>query len=385
MAETSGGSHAEPGATKSERRRGMYLDWAFRVLLGFCALPSLMSTIIVIGYYAHDLPGLTKGLLGFVPVPLACAVLMLPWRILLKNRAMQVVTLIAACIAAHRLYASSGTFKALAHSQTLFVLCCVILVAGVASLLLYTRHTRRKMWPVGVSAALVLVSFVFGAGNPQWSRYIFIWQVHYSPWKHDAANLPTNRDSTRRVLPKYTEWDARGRKTAEWTHPNGELLRTVFYSNGQKRMERLYAGGQFVTSWYPDGQMEYHYDRQTRRRRAWDPNGTPCEGEIRTTFPGSDWVESVRQYKDGYFDGVHRFWHRYGSRLMREMHYHDGLQDGVTKEWNSKGTLISEEHYVDGYRHGPRRRFREDGSLEWEETYVQGVLQGQRKAYSASK
>lgn len=385
MAETSGGSRAEPGATKPKRRRGVYLDWAFRVVLGLCAIPSLMSTILVIAYFAHSSSGLRRAFLGCAPIPLACAVLMLPWRILLKNRAMKVVTLIAACIAAHRLYASSGTFKALAHSQTLFILCCVILVAGVASLVLYTRHMRRKMWPVALSTTLVLICFVFGAGNPQWSRFIFIWQVHYSPWKQDAANLSTNRDSTRRVLPRYTEWDARGRKTAEWTHPNGELLRTVFYSNGQKRMERLYAGGQFVTSWYPDGQMEYHYDRQTRRRRAWDPNGAPREGEIRENPPGSYPVESVRQYKNGYFDGVHRYWHRRGGPLMRELHYRDGLQHGVTKEWNAQGVLTSEEHYVDGYRHGPRRRFREDGSLKWEETYAQGVLQGPRKTYPAPK
>jgi antitoxin component YwqK of YwqJK toxin-antitoxin module len=131
--------------------------------------------------------------------------------------------------------------------------------------------------------------------------------------------------------------------------------------------------------------MEYHYDRQTRRRRAWDPNGTPRQGEIRENPPGSGRVETVRQYKDGYFDGVHRYWHRPGGPLMRELHYRDGLQDGVTKEWNAQGVLTSEEHYVDDYRHGPRRRFRADGSLEWEETYDRGVLQGSRKTYPAPK
>lgn len=384
MTETSGGSHVDQGVIEQRGFIGILLDWGYRALLGLCALPALMSTIIVITYFAHS----ASALLIFVlcaPIPLACAVLILPWRILLKNRVMKTVTLIATCIAAHRLYASSGTFKALAHSQTLFVVCCVILVAGVVSLVLYTRHTRRKMWPVVVGTALVLVSFIFGTGNPQWSRYIFIWQVHYSPWKQDAANLPTNRAGTRRVLPKYTEWDARGHKTAEWTHPNGELLRTVFYPNGQKRMERLYAEGQFVTSWYPGGQMEYHHDRQTRRHRAWDPNGTPREGEVRENPPGSGSVETVRQYKDGYFDGAHRYWRRPGGPLMRERHYRDGQQHGVTKEWNAQGVLTSEEHYVDGHRHGSRRRFGEDGSLQWEETYARGVLQGGRKRHPAPK
>ncbi|MCP4644313.1 MAG: hypothetical protein GY851_27975, partial [bacterium] len=170
-----------------------------------------------------------------------------------------------------------------------------------------------------------------GTGNPQWSRYIFIWQVYYSPWKRDAANLPTNRGGTRSVLPKYTEWDARGRKMAEWTHPNGKLLRTVYYPNGQKRMERLYARGQFVTAWYPDGQMEFQYDPQTRQRRAWDPNGTPLDGEIRETLSGTYPVKVVRQYQDGYFHGVHRYWHSNDGPLRREEPYVEGRQHGVRK------------------------------------------------------
>ncbi|MHC4520086.1 MAG: toxin-antitoxin system YwqK family antitoxin, partial [Planctomycetota bacterium] len=299
MAETSGGNRTDPGPARPDRRAGVFLDWAFRVVLGLCALPALASTVIVVQYFAHDSSALPKVLLGVLPVPLACAVLILPWRILLKNRATKAVTLLAACVVAHRLYASSGMFKALAHSQGLFVLCGVILATGVASLVLYTRHIRRKMWPVALGTALVLICFVFGAGDPQWSRFIFIWQVHYSPWKQDAANLPTNRGDVRAVLPKYTEWDARGRRVREWTHPDGELLRTEFYPDGRKRMERLYGEDQFVTSWYPDGQMEYHYDRQTRRRRAWDPNGTPRDGEVRETLPGSHGARTVRQYEDG--------------------------------------------------------------------------------------
>jgi len=380
MAETSGASHLEPEATAPERRtRGAYLGWVFRVLLGLCALPSLMAAIITIGYFAHtDKPG---RLLGPLAVPLACAVLMLPWRILLKNRAVKGVAMIAACVAAHQLYASFATFKALVRSQTLFVLCGVILATGIASLVLYMRRTGRRLWPAALGSVLAVVCFIFGAGNPQWSKYIFIWQVHYSPWRRDAANLPTNRDDIRLTMPKYTEWDARGHKTTEWTHPDGKLLRTAYYPNGQKRMERLYAEDQFVTSWYPDGQMEYHYDRKTRRRRAWDPNGAPREGDVRTSFPNSNQVESLCRYSDGYFEGVHQFWHGQGGKLMREEHYRNGRQDGISRRWNAQGVLIEEERYVEGYRHGPRKRFRSDGSLEWEETYDRGVLQGSRKTY----
>ena len=76
-----------------------------------------------------------------------------------------------------------------------------------------------------------------------------------------------------------------------------------------KRLESLSAEDQFVTHWYPDGRMKDQYDRQTRRKRAWDPDGVPREGEVTSTFPGTDKVQSVCQYKDGYFDGVHRYWY----------------------------------------------------------------------------
>jgi len=381
MAETSETSHPEPGVTKKRGLLVILLDWGYRVLLGLCALPALMSALFVITYFAHSNSGPVK-LLLFAPIPLACIVLMLPWRILMKTRVMRVVTLLAACLATQRLYALTTAFKTLHRSRNFFLFCCLILAMGIVSLVLYTHRTKRKMWPIVLGTGLVVVSFIFGTGNPQWSRYIFIWQVYYSPWRTDAANLPTNRGGTREVLPKYTEWDARGRKTAEWTHPDGHLLRTVYYPSGQKRMERLYANGQFVTAWYPDGQMEYHYDRQTRQRRAWDRNGTPRDGEVHETITGT---KVIRQYRDGYLHGVHRYWHSHDDLLRREEPYVEGRLHGVRKEWNNKGVLTSEEYYVDDYRHGPRRRFREDGSLEWEETYERGVLKGQRRKFPAPK
>ncbi len=373
----SGGSQAERGGHRWE----VYLDWGYRVALAVCALPALLGTGIAIGVFAHDAGGLLRAAAGLLSVPLACAVLLLPWRILLKNRIMMAVTLVAGCVAAHQLYASFGMFKALAHSEAMFVVCGVVLGAGIASLVLYVRRSGRRVWPAATGSALAAICFVFGAGNPQWSKYIFIWQVHYPPWRRDAANLPTNRDDARLTLPKYSEWDRRGHKTTEWSHPDGRLLRTTYYPSGQKKMERLYAEDQFVTSWYPNGQMEYQYDRQTRRKRAWDPNGAPREGEVRTMFPDSNGVPSVAHYTDGYFDGVYQIFYRHSGSLAREERYRNGLQEGVAKHWNTQGVLIEEEHHADGYRHGPRRRFREDGSLEWEETYERGVLQGSRKIY----
>ncbi|MCX5644430.1 MAG: hypothetical protein NTZ17_07065 [Phycisphaerae bacterium] len=318
---------------------------------------------------------------GCLPGLLACIVLMLPWRLLFRSRVQTALALVAACVAAHQVYGSFSFWKETLAPSPRFVFCCIVPAVGTASLALYVHRAQRKVLPVALSLVLVLACFVFGNGDPQWSRWIFVWQVHYSPWRRDAENLPTNRGEVRLRLPKYTEWDAGGRKLREWTHPNSELLRTEYYPDGQKRMERLYAEDQFVTSWYPDGRMEYQYDRQTRQRRAWDPNGTPREGEVTTVCPGTDKVQSVCQYKNGSYDGVHRYWYQYGNQVMHEVHYRDGRMDGVVRAWNTEGTLTMEENYVDGYRHGLRRSFRSDGSLDWEETYAAGVLQGPRRVY----
>jgi len=356
-------------------------DWGFRGLLVVCTWPSLFATFALTVVFAQHPHSWTLAMGSCLPGLLACIVLMLPWRILFRNGATKALTLVAACVAAHQVYGSFSIWKGTIAPSPRFVFCCIVLAVGTASLVLYVRRMQRKVLPIALSLLPVLVCFVFGSGDPQWSRWIFVWQVHYSPWRTDAENLPTNRAQVRFGLPKYTEWDARGRKSREWTHPNGELLRTEYYPDGQKRMEGLYAEDQFSTRWYPDGRMKDQYDRQTRRKRAWDPNGTPREGEVTSTFPGTDKVQSVCHYRDGYFDGVHRYWYPHGNQVMYEAHYRDGRMDGVARRWSTEGVLETEENYVDGYRHGPRRWLRRDGSLEWEEIYVAGVQQGPREMY----
>jgi antitoxin component YwqK of YwqJK toxin-antitoxin module len=381
MTETTDEHRPEPGRTNARSRPAVSLDWGFRILLVLCAVPALLNAFALLAVFAHDPPGLIRALAWSLPPALACAVLALPWRLSLARWWGKVLVLLAACVAAHQVYSTFGSFQGWRGSTGVFVFCGLVLAAGAASFLLYLRPTRQRAWPIALGLVPVLACFVFGSGDPQWSRWIFVWQVHYSPWKRDAGNLPTNRHDPRLTRPKYTEWDARGRPVRAWTHPGGELLRTEYYPDGTKRMERLYAEDQFVTFWYANGQREYEYDRQTRRRRAWDPNGTPRQGQVATTFPGTDKVQTLEEYDDGYCVGVHRFWHTGGARLMREVHYRDGRTHGVTRAWNSVGTLTLEEYYIEGYRQGPPRRFRDDGSLDWEETYAHGVLQGARKTY----
>jgi antitoxin component YwqK of YwqJK toxin-antitoxin module len=381
MTEPTDQRRSESAGTDRGFRSAVFLDWGYRILLVLCAVPALLNTLLLLAVFAYDPPGLVRAMAWSLPPVLACAMLVLPWRLSLASRGRTVLVLLAACVAAHQVYSTFGSFQGWRGSTGVFVFCGLVMAAGATSLLLYLWRARQKVWPAALSLVPVLACFVFGSGDPQWSRWIFVWQVHYSPWKRDAGNLATNRHDPRLRLPKYTEWDARGRRVSEWTHPGGELLHTHYYPDGTERMARLYAEDQFVTAWYSNGQLEYQYDRQTRRRRAWDPNGTPRQGEVSTLSPGTDKVQSVCQYEDGYCAGVHRYWYPGGRQLMREVHYRDGRTDGVTREWNFAGTLTLEEYYVEGYRDGPRRRFRDDGSLDWEETYAHGVLQGARKMY----
>jgi len=270
----------DEAAVERETPLELFGSWAFRALLIVCILPSLLAFLIGMAYFAHDPPGLLRVLLWQLPFLLACAGLLLPWRILTARPATLSASLLAALVVAHQAYGSFNTFKMLAawNGNLAFFGIALSLAAGAVSLALYLRRNNRwKPLPFAAAMTLVLAALVLGGGNPQWSRLIFVWQVHYSPWKTDAANLPTNRDDPRLTLPTYTEWDARGRKTLEWSHPNGTLLRTEYYPDGNKRSERLYAEEQFNTTWYPNGRMAYRHDPETRTKRRWNPDGTPRE------------------------------------------------------------------------------------------------------------
>jgi antitoxin component YwqK of YwqJK toxin-antitoxin module len=370
--------------TKPTQPRPRWLTVAnrgYRVLLLAFALPSLCSLLGATLYYLHRPLTMLGILLVSLPFPLGCVLLMFPWRRLMANRVTKWLTLASALVVAHQLYGSWGMFKITQGAPGLFLLCSLV-VGGACSSFLIDQHQQQRAlrWPV-LCVVLVLTSFIFGSGNPQWSRLIFIWQVYYSPWKQDPANLLTNRKGERQTYPKYTVWDQRGRKIREWTHPNDVLLRTEYYLDGQKRMERLYAADQFVTSWYPNGQVEYHYDAQTRQRRAYKRDGTPRNSDLIQYFSGSQRVAQVQQYSDGYQHGFNRVWHPPGDQLRREEPYLEGRRHGVCREWNHEGVLIREEHYQDGYRQGPRRKYRADGSLEWEEIYTKGDCPDGRKNY----
>jgi len=361
------------------------LNWGYRIGLLAFVLPSLFSLIGAILYFLHHPSTLGRILVSSLPFPLGCVLLMLPWRRLMAHRVTRWLALASGLIVAHQLYSSWGMFKVTRGTPGLFLLCCLVVGGACASFLLYQRKQQQQLRRSVLGVVLVLTSFVFGSGNPQWSRFIFIWQVYYSPWKQDSANLLTNRHDERKTYPKYIVWDRRGRKIREWTHPNDVLLRTEYYPSGQKRLERLYGVDQFVTAWHANGQMEYHYDAQTRQRQGYDSDGTPRNGDVTQHFSGSNRVAQVQQYRDGYQHGFNRFWHPPGDQLRREEPYLNGRCHGICREWNREGVLTGEEHYQDGYREGPRRKYRDDGSLEWEEIYAKGVCPDGRKSYAKAQ
>lgn len=355
------------------------VNWAYRLMLLAFIIPSLYSVLGATLYYLHRPATVAGILLLSLPFPLGCILLMLPWRRLLGHCLVKWLTLAAALLVVHQLYSSWGMLKVTHSAPGLFLLCSLVVTGGCSSFLLYQRQQKRPLMGPILCVLLVLISFIFGSGNPQWSRLIFIWQVYYSPWKRDPANLMTNRQSERQTYPKYTVWDQRGRKIREWTHPNDVLLRTEYYPSGQKRMERLYGADQFVTAWYPNGQVEYHYDANTRQRRGYHSDSTPRDSDITQLFPGSNRVAQLQQHRDGYQHGFARFWHPPGDQLRREEPYENGRRHGVCREWNHQGVLTLEEYYQDGYRQGPRRKYREDGSLAWEEIYTRGHCPEGRK------
>ena len=57
MAETSETSHPDRDVAEKKGFFTYLLDWGYRALLGLCALPALLSTVLAVAYFAHSASG----------------------------------------------------------------------------------------------------------------------------------------------------------------------------------------------------------------------------------------------------------------------------------------------------------------------------------------
>ena len=77
---------------------------------------------------------------------------------------------------------------------------------------------------------------------------------------------------------------------------------------------------------------------------------------------GDGALMSVRTYRDGKEEGIHRgYWP--GGALKFEYRYHNGLSEGVQREWFEDGSPFTEFNYVKGHEAGLQRMWTSYGKL----------------------
>lgn len=62
------------------------------------------------------------------------------------------------------------------------------------------------------------------------------------------------------------------------------------------------------------------------------------------------------------------------GKILSEVSYKNGMQDGPARDWLPSGRLKTESMYRENVLHGHVREFRDDGSLASEKNYEWGVL-----------
>ena len=115
--------------------------------------------------------------------------------------------------------------------------------------------------------------------------------------------------------------------------------------------------------WHLNGQRSWvfeHKDGQLTHRTLWHTNGAKrMEG----------------RYVDGKPDGVHPRWDENGQKVSEET-YRAGALHGPRRLWDPDGNLLREIKYEDGQRHGSATWYFANGQKRWETHYEAGQRTG---------
>lgn len=151
--------------------------------------------------------------------------------------------------------------------------------------------------------------------------------------------------------------------------PYGKV--TVWYENGQKKMEGEYAatidGGDLLPigkdmAWYENGrkarEREYRNDMPIGKHMSWYENGR---------------LETEVEYQDGKPIGMARAWFENG-KMKSEAEYQDGKPIGKQSIWYENGQLAEETEYGEGSTRHKLTRFYPNGKKWIEAEYRGDVL-----------
>lgn len=266
-----------------------------------------------------------KCLAAGLPVALAGMVLFIPNKRIASSRTMAGIGLVALSILLN--YAGRPLDFADSHSLWwITALIVVFVLLGVLSFLMYLREEQRSIKRAIIWLLIPLFIGLFGSGNSQWCRLIYMYQAYVDPWSQGPPNHPR---CPRRYTGSWTEW----------------------YPNGKKKMEKnlldgIYHGTPSKTEWYPSGQIKYvmNYDDGRKSYTLWYENGVKQLETDPADGTNIHWDESGNK-KEGRLVQMHE---KYPDRPFKEAHYKDGKLHGKLTEWDLQGKVSRLEYYNNG-------------------------------------
>lgn len=91
-------------------------------------------------------------------------------------------------------------------------------------------------------------------------------------------------------------------------------------------------------------------------------HGTSARVHVERTLDAFGHVVEDRTWVGRRAEGAQHGWWPNGKRRF-EYTYHEGLMDGVAREWYPSGALFTEQQYVGGHEAGLQRMYWEDGRV----------------------
>ena len=198
---------------------------------------------------------------------------------------------------------------------------------------------RPKIWRrasflilYGFLAVLLLTLLVLRLGNPQWHKYVYIFQTYVWP-KHHMGKI----DPPSNFTGVWTRWHRNGMKQYEGTYRDGKR------------------DGPWILWWW-DGTRGHYGISTPDHHIAWRDNGTKhFEWELENgvnhgwqrEWNSNGGLMSERQCEHGKWEGVSRYWHPNGQKAS-ECTYKDGRVHGKFATWNKDGQIIEIKHYEHG-------------------------------------
>lgn len=100
----------------------------------------------------------------------------------------------------------------------------------------------------------------------------------------------------------------------------------------------------------------------------------PFNGKFISRYANGQ-IENEVHYKEGLADGLSTNWHLNG-RKESEGIYKDGKKEGLWTWWNANGQQIIEKYYKNGIKHGLWIDWHENGQRKVEGNFINGKREG---------